>query len=184
MKKHLLFFVFIYLFLPFLGLGGFLFAQKKLTVTESKIGFVIKNAGFNVNGTFSGFEANIEVDKQGNPSLIEASVQTNTVNTNNNARDRHLKKDDYFDAEKYPKIEMKAKKFNYIGKNPKTGEYDYKGTFDLTIKGITKTFEIPFTFSGTVFKSEFVINRRDFGVGSGSLILANNVKMILMINVK
>ncbi len=167
--------------LVFILINNNLFAQKTLIVVESKIGFVIKNAGFNVNGDFSGFEATIETDKQGNPTFIKASVKTNTINTNNNARDKHLKKDDYFDAEKYPKISMKANKITYIGKNAKTGEYDYKGNFDITMKGVTKQMEIPFTFSGTIFKSEFVINRRDFGVGGGSLILANNVKMVLYV---
>jgi polyisoprenoid-binding protein YceI len=55
----------------------------------------------------------------------------------------------------------------------------YKGTFDLTIKGVTKRVEIPFTYmnkeNGGAFSAEFAVNHRDFGVGNKSLILSDEV---------
>ncbi len=64
---------------------------------------------------------------------------------------------------------MTSKKIKHIEKNK------YHGTFDLTIKGVTKQVEIPFTYTSKenegTFSAEFTVNRRDFGVGSKSLIL-------------
>jgi len=81
----------------------------------------------------------------------------------------------YFDVEKYPRIKMVSKKIKHLEKNK------YKATFDLTIKGVTKQVEIPFTYTGKenegTFSAAFTINRRDFGVGSSSLILSDEARV-------
>jgi len=67
------------------------------TVNSSTIKFKIKNAGFNVDGSFTGLTAKIsfEADKAFGNS-IDATINTNTINTGNGTRDKHLKKDEYF----------------------------------------------------------------------------------------
>ena len=116
--------IYIAAFLIFAVTAGF--AQ---TVTKSDISFKIKNLGFNVTGTFSGLQADIKFkpnDLAG--SSIEASVASNTINTDNEGRDNHLKSDDYFGVEKYPKITIKSVSFKR-----KSGS-NYTGSFNVTIR--------------------------------------------------
>jgi polyisoprenoid-binding protein YceI len=156
------------------------FAQK--TVTKSSIKFQIKNLGINTGGIISGLQANIQFDPaQIAASSIEASVATNTINTDNDKRDEHLKSDEYFDATRYPKITMKS-----VSLKHKSGD-NYSGQFDVTIKDKTKRFEVPFTYKETgntaVITGSFKLNRLDFGVGSSSFVLGNDVVATITVEV-
>jgi polyisoprenoid-binding protein YceI len=154
------------------------FPQSKYTVTKSTITFKIKNLGVNTGGNISGFKGDILFDPAHlDASIIEASVETNTINTENGTRDEHLKSDSYFDVAKYPKITIKSVSLKY-----KSGD-SYTGTFGLTIKGKTNTVEIPFTYSQTgntaSFKGTLQIKRTDYGVGGKSLIMSNDVNVTI-----
>lgn len=145
-------------------------------VKTSSISFKIKNAGLTVDGTFSGLEANIKFNPiKPDEAIIGATVNTKSVNTGNDMRDGHIRKPEYFDAEKFPKITLQSTKIE------KTGPITYKGTFNLTMKGVTKEVIIPFNFlkipEKTEFKGSFTINRRDFGVGGSSISMADNVNL-------
>ena len=65
-------------------------------------------------------------------------------------------------------------------------ETGFLGTFDLTMKETTKTIKMPFTVSTegdkSVFKGSFVLNRRDWKVGGGTLGLSNNVTVSITLN--
>ncbi|TAG89431.1 MAG: hypothetical protein EAZ20_06530, partial [Bacteroidetes bacterium] len=61
----------------------FIFAQNNWDWKTSNIEFKIKNAGFYVTGTLKGLEAKINFFDGGKDDQIEASVKTNTINTNN-----------------------------------------------------------------------------------------------------
>ena len=152
------------------------FSQTSWDVKTYSVGFVIKNAGFNVDGSLKGLVYKINFDDGGANNVIEASVDATTISTNNNARDKHLRKSDYFDVEKYPKLSLKSVSFTKISAGK------YKGTFKLTIKATTKTVEIPFTFNKGSFEADFTINRLDYGVGESSWVLSNDVKIKLKIN--
>jgi polyisoprenoid-binding protein YceI len=148
------------------------FAQTKQTVSKATVTYQIKNMGFNTSGSFGGFIGDIKFDKTHLAgSSIEASVDVKTVNSDDDARDEHLRKEDFFDAARYPKMVMKSISFKQKSGN------NYIGQFALTIKGKTKTIEFPFTFVQTsntgTFKGSFKINRLDFGVGDTSLVLSN-----------
>lgn len=159
-------------------------AQKNWQVQPSSgITFKIKNAGFTVNGTLKGLKAEIRFSPdEYAQSSIQASVDVNTMDTGIEARDKHLKKSDYFDASKYPQISMKSKRIA----PSKSG--DFIGYFTLTIKGTDKEVTVPFKFvegdTESRFEGSFKINRRDFKVGSGSLILSDTVEVFLKIVVK
>ena len=149
------------------------FAQVKQTVTKSAVTYEIKNMGINTHGTFSGLTADIKFDTQNlATSSIEANIETASLNSDNEMRDKHLKSEDYFDIAKYPKISMKSVSFKH-----KSGG-NYTGVFNVTIKDKTKTVEVPFTYtesgSTAAFKGNFTINRQDFGVGGNSMVLAKD----------
>lgn len=148
------------------------FAQVK--VAKAKITFQIKNLGINSNGFFGNMQANIQFDPATlTTSSIEASADVNSINTDNDTRDEHLRSDEFFDAAKYPKITMKSVSFKHKSGN------NYSGQFNVTMKDKTKAFEVPFTYTATPnganFKGSFKLNRLDFGVGDKSLVLSNDV---------
>lgn len=154
------------------------FAQLANNVTRYAVKFEIKNLGFKTGGTIDKMEAQIKFDPANlAASKIEAVADVNSINTENNMRDKHLKGEDYFDVAKYPKITMSSVSFK------KKGGTNYTGIFDITIKDKTKQIEVPFSFinSGSVaqFKGSFKINRRDFGVGGNSMALSDNVTVFI-----
>lgn len=154
------------------------FAQTKHTVTKSVITYQVKNMGFTTSGNFTGLEANLMFDKDHlAASSIEASVDARTINSDDDARDEHLRKPDFFDVEHYPKITLKSVSFTKKGGN------SFMGQFDLTLKGKTKRIDLPFTYTArgntAVFAGSFKINRLDFGVGSSSMVLSNDVTVFL-----
>ena len=171
MKKLLLFFLII---------GTSLFAQEWKPTTGS-VKFSLKMLGVSVDGNLGGIAANLTFENN-EPSDIYATVKTNTVNTNNSLRDTHLKeKPEYFEPEKFPTITMRSKTISKNGSS-------FKAVFDVTIKGVTKQVNVPFTFeesgnSGT-FKSMFTINRRDWKFGGNTLGMGDTVTINILLNVK
>ncbi|MGZ4048063.1 MAG: YceI family protein [Bacteroidia bacterium] len=151
-------------------------------VKSSAITFKIKNAGITVDGSFSNLQAEIKFDQlKPEEGSIKASVDSKTINTNNSMRDGHLSKPEYFDVEKFPKITLQSTKIE------RTGPITYNGTFNLTLKGVTKEIIIPFTFmkipEKTEFKGSFTINRRDYGVGGSSISMADELTVTIVVDV-
>ena len=147
------------------------FAQKQ-TVTKALVGYQIKNMGINTSGRFKTVSADIVFDKANlAASSIEASVDVNSIDSDSEGRDKHLKAEDFFNVATYPKMLMKSVSFKPKGGNK------YSGVFNLTIKGKTKAVEVPFTYTDSnnmgLFKGSFKINRKDFGVGGNSMVLAD-----------
>lgn len=159
-------------------------AQIFLPIDEgSSIKFSIKNFGFSTVGRFTGLKGKIQFDINNTAAAsFVVTVETASVNTDNNTRDRHLRKDDYFDATKYPLIGFRSVSVtkDAAGKLLITG--------NLTIKDITKQISFPFTAvaqnNGYLFSGSFTINRRDFGVGGNSMVLADNLQVSLNIFAK
>lgn len=144
----------------------------KMDITHSRIGFEIEHMSIStVDGNFKSFAGQIVWDdKDLSKVKMDVSIQTASINTDVDARDEHLRKDDMFDANKFPTITFKSEKVVSKG----NGKYEAIGL--LTIKGITKSIHIPFTMNGPIqnmykqtvraFKGSFSINRKDFQIGS------------------
>ena len=143
----------------------------KINSAEAKVTFVIKNAGLNVEGGFSGLTGSVNFDPA-NPSSgkITASIATNTINTGINMRDKDLRTHHYLDVEKYPKISFTSTSISKTSNG-------YSATGKFTIKDVTKTVTIPFTFDNNVFKGKITIDRRDYHVGKNSWIMGDDVKI-------
>lgn len=162
------------LIIPLLILVTAASAQTK--VNKASIKFQLKNLGVNTGGTFTALQATIQFNPDKlDASTIEAILDANSVNTDNDLRDSHLRSDEFFDVAKYPKITMRSVSFKH-----KSGD-SYTGQFNLTIKDKTKTFEVPFTYTATdntaSFKGGLKLNRLDFGIGSKSLVMGNDVSV-------
>jgi len=167
--------------LPFTFLA-FTVPVWKIKTDTAEVKFKIKNMGSWVPGTLGGLDGTIHFDPNDLAhSSITGSVDVSTINTENSGRDKHLKNADYFDAPTYPKMSLKSKSI-------KKGETDYVMDADLTIKSTTKTVSIPFSFTDAgdgkgLFKSEFSIDRVDYGVGEKGTVMGDVVNITLFIPV-
>jgi polyisoprenoid-binding protein YceI len=146
-----------------------------VTDNGSAVTFIIKNIGTSVDGKFSGVDGVINFNPQniGNAS-VQVKVAANTVFTDNSARDKHLKKEDYFHVDKFTSLSFVSTK---IVATNKPGNYTIEG--NITIKGVSKLIAFPFQAvangSDYVFSGTFKLNRRDFNVGGNSWVLSDNL---------
>ena len=167
-----------YLSIVLLFLVNCAVAQVKYAVTKSTITFQIKNMGFNTSGIMGGVQADIlfAPDKP-DASTISASADVTTINTDNNMKDEHLKSESFFDVAKYPKITMKS-----VSLQHKSGN-NYTGLFSVTIKDKTKQLIMPFTYAENGTAATFIgtlkLKRSDFGIGSSSMVLSNDVTITI-----
>ena len=179
MSRILLFFTFL--------MASFTSISQKFKPSDagSKVHFNIKNFGIKTGGELSGFSGNINFIA-GNvvTSSFDVSINVNTIDTDNDKRDSHLKSEDYFNAEKYPLITIKSTRINKA--KAASGKFIFTGT--ISMHGISKSIVFPFTATKKgedyLFAGEFQINRLDFGVGKSSSVLSNTVKISLSVLAK
>ena len=154
------------------------------TDAGSKVRFIIKNFGINTGGTFEGLNGSITFDPASPATAsFNVTVDAKTVDTDIEARDNHLRKEEYFDAEKYPKISFRSTKITTTNKP----EYLYMYGV-ITIKNVSKEISFPFSQKakdgGFLFEGEFKLNRREFGVGGKSFSMSDEVTVELSIFAK
>jgi len=147
-------------------------AQSNLTTID----FKIKNIGVFVDGNFSNITVTSNFDTHNlENSFMNATVQINSINTNNKKRDKHLLESSYFDESNYKQMKLVSTKIEQVSTN------EYKLTGKLTIKKTTKTVVIPLTISDSekaiTVKGNFKLNRRDYGVGGNSWVMSKEVKI-------
>ncbi len=154
-------------------------AQTSWKPTTSDISFKIKNAGITVTGRFANFKGDIKFspDKLAT-SRLQGTVDVSTINTGINKRDKDLQHEKYFNSPKYKVIELTSTKLYKKGAQ-------YAGIFKVTMKGVTKEMEIPFTFvqkgNDATFSATFTVNRRDFGVGGKTLTMADDADVTVVV---
>jgi polyisoprenoid-binding protein YceI len=162
------------------------FAQTSYAPKDdgSKVHFVIKNFGVNTGGDFTGLAGSIVFDPNNlATATFDVSVDASTIDTDIESRDRDMKKAEYFDVKTYPRMTFKSTKVT------KTNKEDYLYMFgNITIKGVTKEIKFPFKATpkdgGYFFEGSFKLNRRDFGVGSSSMSLADELTVTLSVLAK
>ena len=129
---------------------------------HTEVGFVTKHAMVTkVRGYFRDVAGEVVVADNLADSTATATIQAGSVQTGNADRDNHLRSPDFFDVANHPKIGFKSTSITRDGDG-------YAVTGDLTIRGATKRVSFPATITVSadkvVAKTEFVINRKDFGV--------------------
>lgn len=170
-------YLFVFLIVIFENLCVPAFAQKQWELQNATVIFTIKNAGMNVNGKFGSINTHIFFDADSYAQAsIEVSIESKSIDTDIGSRDNHLRKEDYFDVNKFPLITIKSKKISKLGENK------FEGIFELTLKGISKEIKIPFSYSQEnnstrALKGNFEINRLDYQVGKSSWIMGDKVNI-------
>jgi polyisoprenoid-binding protein YceI len=152
----------------------------QIKTEQGSVTFKIRNAGISVDGKFSAPICILTFDPNNlSQSKLTGTIVTSSINTNNASRDGHLRKPEYFDVAKYPVIKIESTSVLADAKGK------YKAVCNVYIKGVTKSVSIPFTYNvsnGTfTMEGQFIINRRDFGVGDKSIILSDNVNITIKV---
>ena len=118
-----------------LALPAFAFASTwTIDPDHSNVGFKIKHLMItNLKGNFDKYTGTVEInDKDITKSKVEFTIDTNSINTNVQKRDEHLRSADFFDVAKFPTMTFVSKKVDKAGKD------NLKVTGDLTLHGVTK----------------------------------------------
>jgi polyisoprenoid-binding protein YceI len=153
-------------------------AQKEWTLKKYTVEYAVKNMGVKSVGRFDNVSAYVKFDENNlGASSISATIQTSSFNSGITMRDNHLKAKEYFDVASFPTITLVSTQIVKSGNG-------YLGTFNLTIKGTTKSVQIPFTVvkngNELVLKAtEWAIDRTAYGVGGSSFSLSNTVKLAM-----
>ncbi len=140
---------------------------------HSRFGFVITHLGVNdVEGDFKEYDCTITGAKDDfSDATFEVSAEINSINTESEKRDGHLKGADFFDAAQFAKLTFKSKSVKADGAN----KLIING--DLTLHGVTNPVELHamirkgtnpmskkevlgFKITGTIKRSEFKIGEK------------------------
>jgi polyisoprenoid-binding protein YceI len=164
----------------------------KIDKGHSEVGFTAKHLMItNVRGRFTDYEGSITYDpKDITKSAVKVAIKTASITTDNESRDNDLRNSEFLDVAKFPEMTFTSTKVEKRGSQLVL-------TGDLTIKGVTKRVEIPFTFSGPINdpwgnqriagEGSTTINRRDYGVTynqkmkDGSAVVGDEVKINLSV---
>lgn len=148
-----------------LGSSSLFGASYNVDVAHTNVAFKVKHMMIStVGGEFHDFRGTFELDDKTNElKALKGEIDVESINTNIEDRDAHLKSAEIFDAQKYPKITFvldKIKKDKAYGK--------------LTIKDVTKDVVLDYEFGGTVidpsgkkragFTLNGAIDRREYNV--------------------
>lgn len=162
-----------------------------LDPTHSELQFKVKHLMItNVTGNFTDFSVQATTeDEDFTKAEISFSAKVNSLTTQNDQRDAHLKSPDFFDAEKFPEITFKPTSIRNVDKD---GSYDLHG--DLTIKDVTKDIMVSVEFGGVTkdpwgntkagFTINGKINRNDFGLNwnaaleTGGVLVSEEIRIM------
>lgn len=175
------------------------FAQVQWNVdpAHSNVRFSVKHLGIAfVDGEFTTLEGSAEAttDQKFDNAKINFSIDVNSINTRIEARDTHLKSDDFFSAATFPTITLA----NAILKQSGKSKFVLEG--DLTIKDVTKTvkFDVvqnngiitdPWGMTRAGFTGKISIDRTDYNINyddklpTGVDAVAKNIDIVINVEV-
>ena len=145
--------------------------QWQLDDSHTRVGFSVNHLGFSTTmGHFNDVKGTVNYDiKAPNKSSMDFTIATDSIDTNWDARDAHLKKDEFFNVAKYPTMTFKST--NVTFKNPQqakvTGDFTMLGqtkplTLDVTLNKIANS---PLTKEPVIgFRATGIIDRAAYGM--------------------
>jgi polyisoprenoid-binding protein YceI len=161
----------------------------KIDTTHSEIQFKVKHLMIStVTGHFKSFDLEVETENDDftTAKSIVFTADIDSINTNNEQRDTHLKSDDFFSGDKFKQLKFAGKKYEGSGD-------DYTLAGDLTIRDITKPINLKIEYGGIVvdpygqtkagFTVDGKISRKDYGLTwnavteAGSVVVSDEIKI-------
>ena len=166
-------------------------ATYKIDVDHSDIMFKVKHLMIStVSGIFKKFDATLEVNEEDlSDAQVTFEADIDSIDTKNEQRDGHLKSDDFFNAEQFPKMTFKSTGIT------RTGDDEFTLTGDLTVRDVTKSIDLKVEYNGKTidpwgmermgFEVTGKINRKEYGLKwsavteAGGLVVADDVKLVM-----
>ncbi|MBF6168033.1 YceI family protein [Streptomyces gardneri] len=159
---------------------------------HSTLGFSVRHLMVSkVRGRFTDFSGRLVIAEDGSASA-EAEIRVDSVTTDNEQRDAHLRTADFFQAEQFPVATFKSTGFRVKGE-------DFVVDGEFTIRGVTKPVSLDVEFLGVNpgmgqgpvagFEAKTVINRRDFGITidmplpDGGAVIGDKITLTLEVEV-
>lgn len=162
-------------------------AQSTWTADKahSKIGFAVTHLLISeVDGNFDEFEISATAGDSFMDPSFEVSINTASVDTDNERRDGHLKSADFFDVEAHPTMTFKTTSVE------KTGDNTFIMMGDLTMHGVTKPVTLEGKVNGVItdqrsqklkagLKLTGTLDRTEFGVGEASAAIGSEIDLTI-----
>ena len=141
------------------------------------------------SGRFLDYQGVVEMDADAKTfKTIEATIKAESINTNQDKRDMHLRNTDFLDVKQFPTITYKMKNYQKQGDS-------YTVVGELTLRGLTKAVTLNVIFNGVAkdpwgntragFSADGKLNRKDFGMvwnktlDTGGLVVGDEVQIHL-----
>jgi polyisoprenoid-binding protein YceI len=141
-----------------------------------------------VTGSFINFNGTVKTNGDDfSTARIQFAAAIDSISTNNEQRDAHLKNGDFFDAENHPQLTFESSRLEKID------DENYKLFGTLTMRGASKEVELNVEYGGIMqdpwgntragFSVTGKIDRQEFGISfgavteTGGLLLGNDVKI-------
>ncbi|HET8921705.1 MAG TPA: YceI family protein [Candidatus Acidoferrum sp.] len=181
------------------GLAAFLLLPASAATSDWKIDSQHSSAQFSVRhmaistvrGAFSKVNGTVALDdKDITKSVVDVTIDANTVDTREPDRDNDLRSDKFFDVAHYPTITFKSKKVEQAapGKLKVTGDLTIRGTAKevvLDVDGPTPAMKDPWGNTRVAVNATTKINRQDFGVkwnatlDNGGVVVGDDVNIVI-----
>jgi polyisoprenoid-binding protein YceI len=157
---------------------------------DSSVSFSVKHIVVSeVRGRFKKFSGTIEFDEADlSKSSVAFTVETPTVDTDNEKRDNDLRGPMFLDVTKYPEMSFSSRRVE-------RSDRDYVLVGNLSLHGVSHEIRVPFAYNGNVrdnmgklriaFSATFKINRQEWGINynkvldNGGLVAGNDVTVQL-----
>src|SRR5437879_3704287 len=170
---------------------GYLTGTWTIDTVHSDVAFSVRHMMVSkVRGNFRNFSGTIVTGENALESTVTAEIDLNSIDTNNEQRDNHVRSADFFDVEKFPTMTYKSTSISGNGDS-----YVVQG--DLTLKGVTKNVPLKLELNGFTpdpyggqragFSATAEISRSDFGVDiqlpmdGGGVVVGDKVQISLEI---
>jgi polyisoprenoid-binding protein YceI len=154
---------------------------------HSGVSFQIRHFVSKVRGTFKDVKGTITASPDAwQDAVVDVTIATASISTDNERRDAHLKSPDFFAADSFPTITFRSTRVERKGD-------DAKIHGNLTIRGVTRPAVLDGRFTGIMgtpaagqrvgFEATTVVNRMDYGVKwnraaeGGGAMLGDEVKI-------
>lgn len=158
MKRLVPLLIFLALSLPALG------AEWRLDLAESSLTFSATQLGLPFEGEFKNFTALICFEETDlDATNVHLDIDTTSAATGIAERDEILTAEEWLNTAAFPDARVDIQTIQRVGPN------SYSAAGQLTIKGNTQPFTLPFILDlvENTASGELTIDRRDFGIGEG-----------------
>ncbi|MGM8214266.1 YceI family protein [Bacillaceae bacterium W0354] len=165
-------------------------SNVQLDKVHSSVSFQIKHMMVSkAKGEFKNFDVDFKGDfNHLEDAEVKVTIDINSLDTNNDDRNGHLKSADFFDVENYPEIVFESTSIKQIDNE------EYEVTGNLTIKDVTREITFKVNFNGMAKNPmggnmiagvdvEGKINREDYGLTwnaaleTGGFLIGKDVKL-------